>query len=68
MAFVFISLFATALGISAVCALFWAVRSGQMRDFPAGAVSIFDDDEPQGQVTDRFPNGVHEHERRGSQQ
>jgi cbb3-type cytochrome oxidase maturation protein len=55
MAVVFIVLFAVVLGISAVCALFWAVRTGQMNDFRAGATSIFDDEEPTGEVTDAFP-------------
>jgi cbb3-type cytochrome oxidase maturation protein len=56
--FVFITAFATVLGLSAVCALFWCVRSGQMQDFRAGARSIFDDDEPIGEVTDRFPSDM----------
>jgi cbb3-type cytochrome oxidase maturation protein len=42
-------------GASAVWALAWAVQSGQFRDFRAGAASIFDDAEPIGQPTDRFP-------------
>jgi cbb3-type cytochrome oxidase maturation protein len=55
MTLVYIIAFASILGLSAVCALFWAVRTGQLDDFRAGAVSIFDDDEPTGEVTDRFP-------------
>ena len=55
MAVVYIIAFASVLGVTAVCALFWALRSGQMDDFRAGALSIFDDDEPTGEVTDRFP-------------
>ena len=55
MAVVFIVLFAVVLGISAVCALFWALRTGQMDDFRAGATSIFDDEEPTGELTDAFP-------------
>ena len=66
MVFTYIVVFATVLGVSAVCALFWACRSGQMGDFPAAAVSIFDDDEPQGQITDRFPKGVSKSNRRSS--
>lgn len=57
MALVYIIAFASVLGVSAVCALFWAVRTGQMNDFRAAAVSIFDEDEPTGHVTDRFPAG-----------
>ena len=56
MAVVYIVLFAVVLCISAVCALFWAVRAGQMDDFRTGAASIFDDEEPTGEVTDAFPN------------
>ena len=63
MALVYIIAFASVLGISAVCALFWAIRTGQMDDFRAGALSIFDDDEPTGEVTDHFP--VKDSERRG---
>jgi cbb3-type cytochrome oxidase maturation protein len=47
--------FAIVFGASAVAALVWAVRTGQMRDFQRGAASIFDNDEPIGKVTDRFP-------------
>ena len=63
MALVYIVAFASVLGISAVCALVWAVRTGQMDDFRAGALSIFDDDEPAGEVTDYFP--VKDSERSG---
>jgi len=42
------------------CGLFalnWAHRAGQLRDFDNGARTIFDDDEPAGVLTDRFPSG-----------
>jgi cbb3-type cytochrome oxidase maturation protein len=52
---VYIILFASILGLTAVIALFWAVQSGQMNDFSQAAYSIFDTEEPVGQVTDRFP-------------
>jgi cbb3-type cytochrome oxidase maturation protein len=55
MAFLYITGFATVLGLTAVCALFWAFRHGQMDDFRGSAMSIFDEDEPAGEVTDRFP-------------
>jgi nitrogen fixation-related uncharacterized protein len=42
-------------GASAVWALVWAIRSGQMSNPAAGAASIFDPEEPIGRVTDRFP-------------
>ena len=40
---------------SVIWALWWALRGGQMSNFQRGAASIFDDDEPIGQVTDSFP-------------
>ena len=43
------------LGISSVSALIWAVASGQLGQFQKGATTIFDDDEPIGEVTDSFP-------------
>jgi nitrogen fixation-related uncharacterized protein len=50
--------FAVACGLTAVAALVWAIRSGQMRGFGRGATSIFDDEEPVGRMTDGFPAGV----------
>ncbi len=47
--------FTLVAGASAVWALAWAIQTGQFRDFRDGAASIFDDGEPVGQVTDRFP-------------
>ena len=44
-----------AFGLTAVGGLVWAVRTGQMSDFAAGARSIFDEDEPVGVMTDGFP-------------
>jgi nitrogen fixation-related uncharacterized protein len=41
-------------GATAVWALVWAIRTGQMSS-PEGAASIFDDEEPIGLPTDRFP-------------
>ncbi len=40
---------------SAIYALKWASRRGQLRDFEKGAASIFDDAEPIGRFTDSFP-------------
>jgi cbb3-type cytochrome oxidase maturation protein len=40
---------------SAVYALYWASRNGQLRDFERGAESIFDESEPVGRPTDAFP-------------
>jgi cbb3-type cytochrome oxidase maturation protein len=44
-------------GGSAVLALLWAIRTGQMRDFRQAAASIFDNEEPIGRETDYFPEG-----------
>lgn len=43
-------------GGAAVLALSWAVRDGQFENFERSARSIFDPDEPIGQMTDRFPD------------
>jgi cbb3-type cytochrome oxidase maturation protein len=40
---------------SVIWALWWSLRGGQMSNFAQGAASIFDEDEPIGQVTDSFP-------------
>ncbi len=46
---------AVAITASAVYALHWASKKGQLRDFEKGAASIFDDKEPIGEPTDFFP-------------
>jgi nitrogen fixation-related uncharacterized protein len=43
--------------LSGTAGLLWAVRTGQHRHLDDGARSIFDDSEPIGQRTDRFPPG-----------
>ncbi|MHB8519525.1 MAG: hypothetical protein ACYDH9_02095 [Limisphaerales bacterium] len=40
---------------SALLALRWAARTGQLRHFQKTALSIFDEEEPVGQMTDAFP-------------
>lgn len=58
MAWVFYTLaflIAASLSGMAVYALYWSSKHGQLRDFERGAVSIFDEQEPVGQVTDYFP-------------
>lgn len=40
---------------TAVGALAWAIGHGQMQRFAAGARSIFDAEEPLGEITDHFP-------------
>lgn len=49
--FVFASLFF----LAAAAALYWAHRHGQLDNLEKGARSIFDEDEPIGEVTDEFP-------------
>ncbi len=46
---------AVLLGASAIVALAWALRRGQMDDFQRGATSIFDADEPVGRRTEGHP-------------
>lgn len=42
-------------GASAVFALLWAIKTGQMSNLNQGAASIFDEEEPIGVITDSFP-------------
>lgn len=37
-------------------ALHWAAKHGQFNKMEEGARSIFDEEEPVGRMTDRFPN------------
>ena len=46
---------AVLLGLSAVWALVWAIRTGQFHGLRQGAEIIFDDQEPVGMPTDSFP-------------
>ncbi len=46
---------AALLGATAIAALVWAVRRGEFDRLREASLSIFDDEEPVGQVTDRFP-------------
>ncbi len=46
---------------SAVYALHWASKNGQLKEFDKGAKSIFDDEEPIGQPTDFFPGKAPRH-------
>ncbi len=55
LAYVVIGLSFVLFGGSAVWALAWAFRKGQLENFQRGASSIFDDDEPPGRFTDSFP-------------
>jgi cbb3-type cytochrome oxidase maturation protein len=40
---------------TALVAFYWAAKTGQFRDLKAGSEVIFDEDEPIGRATDRFP-------------
>tara|TARA_B100001057_G_scaffold113299_1_gene111604 strand:- start:5069 stop:5272 length:204 start_codon:yes stop_codon:yes gene_type:complete len=39
----------------AVGALYWSSKRGQLRDFDKQARTIFTDEEPEGEVSDSFP-------------
>lgn len=41
-----------AFGVPAILALAWAIRDGQFDNLQRDAASIFDPDEPPGEVTD----------------
>ncbi len=55
MVYLAIWLFMASLAVTAIAALVWAIRTGQFADFQQGARSIFDADEPVGDMTDHFP-------------
>jgi nitrogen fixation-related uncharacterized protein len=46
---------AALLGATAIGALVWAIRRGEFEQLREASMSIFDDEEPVGEVTDRFP-------------
>lgn len=52
---IFGAVIASTFFLVAAVALHWAHRNGQFSNLDKGARSIFDDDEPLGRVTDRFP-------------
>lgn len=54
-AYIFVVVMAAAVMASAVYALYWAVKTGQFRQFEKGATEIFNDEEPEGRPTDFFP-------------
>lgn len=57
-------LFVAFLGVlffaSAVYAFAWARRQRQFNDFDKGARAVFDDEEPEGTLTDSFPSDTPE--------
>lgn len=48
-------LFASLFFVGASIALYWAHKHGQLSNLEKGSTSIFDEDEPMGEVTDSFP-------------
>ena len=68
MAQLVIAVFGTAVifGGLAILGLAWAIRTGQFDDFRAGAASIFDEEEPIGEMTDSFPDTDREGRQGGS--
>lgn len=40
----------------AVSALYWSAKKGQLRNFDKQAKTIFTEEEPEGEVSDSFPN------------
>ena len=46
------------LPTTALLALRWALRQGEFKDLNKTALSIFDDDEPVGRMTDHFPGAA----------
>ena len=46
------------LPATALLALRWALRQGEFRDLNKTALSIFDEDEPVGRMTDHFPGAA----------
>lgn len=54
--FIFIWTFALVAGVTMVWLLAWAIRRGEFRDLRQNSRMIFDEGEPEGMVTDRFPD------------
>lgn len=42
--------------VTAVSMLYWASKRGQLRNFDDQAKTIFTDEEPEGEISDRFPD------------
>jgi cbb3-type cytochrome oxidase maturation protein len=42
--------------IVALSALYWTAKKGQLRDFDSQAKTIFTDEEPEGEISDSFPD------------
>ena len=53
--FIFIWSFALFAGITMVWLLAWAIRRGEFNNLRDASRMIFDEEEPEGMVTDHFP-------------
>lgn len=42
--------------IVAIGALYWSAKKGQLRNFDSQAKTIFTEEEPEGEISDSFPN------------
>ncbi len=62
-----ILVFAALLFLSAVGALYWASKSGQLKNFEKGAKVVFTEEEPEGQVQDAFPGEIRDKENKENQ-
>lgn len=50
-----ILLLGIAFFVVAVTMLYWSAKKGQLRDFDSQANTIFTEEEPEGEVSDQFP-------------
>ncbi len=50
-----IILLGIAFFIVVVMMLYWSAKRGHLRDFDAQAKTIFTDEEPEGEISDQFP-------------
>ena len=41
---------------SALLAFYWSLKNGQLNNLSSAAATIFDEDEPVGTPTDKFPS------------
>lgn len=60
-------LFASLFFLAAAYALHWAHKKGQLSNLEEGARSIFDEDEPEGEITDQFPTKAKNRPRTGKE-
>jgi nitrogen fixation-related uncharacterized protein len=42
--------------VTAAGALYWTAKKGQLKDFDSQANTIFTEEEPEGEVSDQFPD------------